>query len=79
MKNALFPNDVIIVNKLKYGPKLPRSPFDIPLVNIAYYFNETQKNVLKSIGGFIKDYLAQLQLNKEMLSFLTPFGKKTLF
>ena len=47
MKNSLFPNDVILVNKLKYGPQLPRSPFDIPLVNIGYYFNENAKKRFK--------------------------------
>ena len=47
MKNALFPNDVILVNKLKYGSRLPRSPFDIPFVNIAYYFNENAKERIK--------------------------------
>lgn len=47
MKNALFPKDVILVNKLKYGPRLPRSPFDIPLVNIGYYLNENAKKRIK--------------------------------
>ncbi|MEO9572290.1 MAG: signal peptidase I [Polaribacter sp.] len=47
MKNTLFPNDVIVVNKLKYGPRLPRSPFDIPLVNIGYYFNENARKRIK--------------------------------
>lgn len=43
MENTLFPNDVIVVNKLKYGPKLPRSPFEIPWVNIAFYFNDSAR------------------------------------
>ena len=47
MKNALFPKDVIVVNKLKYGPKLPRSPFEIPFINIAYYFNENARKRIK--------------------------------
>lgn len=47
MKNSLFPHDVILVNKLKYGPRLPRSPFDIPLVNIVCYFNEKAKKRIK--------------------------------
>lgn len=47
MENTLFPNDVIVVNKLKYGPRLPRSPFDIPLVNMAYYFNDTARKRIK--------------------------------
>lgn len=40
MSNTLFTNDFILVNKLKYGPKLPRSPLEIPWVNIAFYFNK---------------------------------------
>ncbi|MRX70073.1 signal peptidase I [Flavobacterium resistens] len=40
MENMLYPGDVIVVNKLKYGPKLPRSPFEIPWVNLAFYMNK---------------------------------------
>lgn len=40
MNNTLYTGDVMVVNKLKYGPKLPRSPFDIPWINIAFYFNK---------------------------------------
>lgn len=47
MEITLFPSDVIVVNKLKYGPRLPRSPFDIPLVNIGCYFNENAKKRIK--------------------------------
>lgn len=46
MEKTLLTNDVILVNKLKYGPKLPRSPFEIPWVNIAFYF---RKEARKSI------------------------------
>ncbi|QTE23537.1 signal peptidase I [Polaribacter cellanae] len=49
MENTLFPNDVIVVNKLKYGPRLPRSPFDIPLVNIGYYFNDNARKRIKEL------------------------------
>ncbi len=47
MNNTLYTGDVIVVNKLKYGPKLPRSPFDIPWVNIAFYFNENARKRIK--------------------------------
>ncbi|MFS4456909.1 signal peptidase I [Maribacter sp. 2304DJ31-5] len=40
MENTLFPGDVILVNKLTYGPKLPRSPFEISWVNLLFYMNE---------------------------------------
>lgn len=43
MENELFATDVIIVNKLKYGARLPRSPFDIPIISIPFYFNENTK------------------------------------
>lgn len=43
MESMLYPNDVIAVNKLKYRPKLPQSPFDIPLVNIGFYLNENAR------------------------------------
>ncbi len=40
MENALFSGDYIVVSKLHYGPKLPRSPFDIPWVNLLFYLNK---------------------------------------
>ena len=46
MNNTLYTNDVIIVNKLKYGPKLPRSPFDIPWINIAFYLNDNARSTM---------------------------------
>ncbi len=47
MENTLFPKDIILVNKLKYGPRLPRSPFDILFINIAYYYNENARKRFK--------------------------------
>ncbi len=54
MEDTLMPDDVIVVNKLKYGPKLPRSPFEIPFVNIAFYLN---KKTRKSINDVWWDYV----------------------
>lgn len=47
MESTLFPNDIILVNKLDYGPRLPRSPFDIPWINIAFYFNKKARDSMK--------------------------------
>lgn len=49
MENLLYPGDVIVVNKLKYGPKLPRSPFEIPWVNLAFYMNKNTRARMKEI------------------------------
>ncbi|WP_262488074.1 signal peptidase I [Flavobacterium gilvum] len=47
MENMLYPGDVIVVNKLKYGPKLPSSPFEIPWVNLAFYMNKIARSRIK--------------------------------
>lgn len=39
MRNTLHPGDNIIVSKLNYGPKMPRSPFEIPWVNLLFSIN----------------------------------------
>jgi len=44
MEELFFSGDIILVNKLKYGPKLPGSPFDIPWINILFYFNDKAKS-----------------------------------
>tara|TARA_B100002049_G_scaffold198593_1_gene156575 strand:+ start:8076 stop:9029 length:954 start_codon:yes stop_codon:yes gene_type:complete len=40
MENSLFIGDKIMVSKLNYGPKLPRTPFDIPWLNLFFYINK---------------------------------------
>jgi signal peptidase I len=40
MANTLITGDKILVSKLNYGPRLPRSPFEIPWVNIFFYLNK---------------------------------------
>jgi signal peptidase I len=47
MENILYPGDVIVVNKLKYGPKLPQSPFEIPWVNLVFYMNKNARARIK--------------------------------
>lgn len=49
MENVLFSDDVILVNKLSYGSRMPRSPFEIPLVNIAFYFNTDARRRINEI------------------------------
>lgn len=47
MENTLYINDVVIVNKLKYGPSLPRSPYEIPWVNLFYYLKDNSKRAVQ--------------------------------
>jgi len=39
MENTLLAGDVILVNKLAYGPKLPNGLMDIPWLNLLLYSN----------------------------------------
>jgi len=36
MENTLVQGDKVLVSKLNYGPKLPRSPLDIPWLNVFF-------------------------------------------
>jgi len=40
MENTLLPGDKIVVNKLVIGPQTPKSPFDIPWLNLLFYMNK---------------------------------------
>lgn len=54
MKNMLFPGDRVIINKLSYGPRIPRSLAEIPWVNGLYliFMGQTAfSNELKRIEG----------------------------
>ena len=41
MNDTLYTNDIVIVNKLLFGPKLPQSFSDIPGMNIMHYIFKT--------------------------------------
>ena len=40
MEASLLPGDYIVMSKLNYGPSLPRSPFEIPWLNIFFFFSQ---------------------------------------
>jgi signal peptidase I len=40
MEDTLSPGDNILMSKLSYGPRLPLSPFEIPLINIGFVLNK---------------------------------------
>lgn len=40
MEDTLQPGDHIILSKLNYGPSLPRSPFEIPWLNLFFFLNQ---------------------------------------
>lgn len=46
MENTLLPEDIIVVDKLFYGPKLPRSPFEVSWIDRLFYLNENARKAL---------------------------------
>lgn len=44
MEDTLLPDDIILVNKLSYGPTLPQNPFEVSWLNLFFYFSSTAKS-----------------------------------
>jgi len=44
MENAIMPGDRVVANKLAYGPRLPKSPFEIPWIDILFYLNNKSRD-----------------------------------
>ena len=49
MEDTLIPGDKVLVNKLVYGPELPRSPFEIPWINLLFYMNKQARASMDSL------------------------------
>jgi signal peptidase I len=49
MEDTLIPGDKVLVNKLDYGPDLPRSPFEIPWINLFFYMNKKARADMDSL------------------------------
>lgn len=43
MNDTLYSGDIIAVDKLSYGPILPRNPLDIPWINLLFYSNASAR------------------------------------
>lgn len=59
MENTLLVGDKVLVSKLNYGPAMPKSPYEIPWINLFWYLSADKTTNLdsaywdyKRIGGF---------------------------
>lgn len=48
MENTLLAGDKVLVSKLNYGPALPRSPYEIPWINLFWYVSAGKTTKLDS-------------------------------
>lgn len=49
MENTLFPGDKILVSKLDYGPAMPKSPYQIPWINLLWYLGAGKTTNMDSV------------------------------
>jgi signal peptidase I len=49
MEDTLVPGDKIVVNKMIYGPQMPRSPFEIPWINLFFYMTKDTTTKIDSV------------------------------
>ncbi|MCK9413574.1 MAG: signal peptidase I [Prolixibacteraceae bacterium] len=48
MENTLLVGDKVLVSKLNYGPAMPKSPFEIPWINLVWYLGAGKTTNLDS-------------------------------
>lgn len=80
MENTLIPGDMVLVNKLAIGPRMPKSPFEIPWLNVLFYLKananaKTDTTVwsYKRLNGFNTIH------RNDVLVFNFPDDEKTYF
>lgn len=80
MENTLFAGDKIIVSKLKYGPGLPESPFEIPWVNLFFFLNaHARERIDEPWWDYQRLHGAGKVERQDVLVFKFPNDKKTHF
>jgi len=52
MKPTLYPGDIIWLNKLSYGPKLPKSAYEIPWINSLFWVAQKNGNIEQKLWNY---------------------------
>ncbi len=80
MKNTLIPGDKVLVCKLNYGPKLPRSPFEIPWFNVFFYLNKKSRAKSDSTWWHYRRLNGYSKINRgDIVVFQPPFVGDDVF
>lgn len=79
MENLLYKNDIILVNKLIYGPRLPQSTYEIPWLNIFINSNKSRQNERAGIVWDFKRLYGISKIKKgDVFVFNSPLEKKLI-
>ncbi|MGS2741689.1 signal peptidase I [Sinomicrobium sp. M5D2P17] len=80
MENSLFTGDKIMTSKVHYGPRVPRSPFEIPWVNLIMYMNKEARAAIDSTWWSYKrlNGFSEIQ-RKDIVIFNHPNDHKNFY
>lgn len=80
MENTLLIGDKIAVSKLNYGPRMPRSPFEIPWLNVLFYFNKNARERIDEKWWDFKRLKGYSELKRnDIIVFNFPDNNKEFF
>ena len=80
MKNSLHVGDEILVSKLSYGPRLPKSPFEIPWINLFFYMNKEARAKIDSTWWDYQRLRGASKIKKnDIVVFNHPEGGKHFY
>lgn len=80
MENSLLVGDKIMVSKLQYGPRLPKSPFEIPWLNLFFYMNKEARADVESDWWEYRRYNGFSKIKKnDVVVFNHPFEDKDFY
>ena len=49
MEDTILQGDIVLNSKITYGPRLPKSPFEIPWIDLVFYFNKKYRTKTDSV------------------------------
>ena len=75
MENTLYPGDKVWVNKLHYGPRMPRTPVEIPWFNSLFIINRSWWEKAKRVSWPYKRLRGMDEVERnDVLVFDPPWG-----
>jgi len=80
MEDTLITGDKVLVNKLQVGPRMPKSPFEIPWINLIFYLNKNARAEMDSTWWNYNRLSGQRSIQRnDVLVFNFPDDEKTYF
>ena len=80
MEGSLLVGDKILVSKIHYGPRMPKTPFEIPWINILFYINKEARANMDATWWNYKRYNGFDEINRnDIIVFNNTTDGKTFY